>query len=569
MRTSLGLAVAGLLWLSACGGPANDPGDDSPTPEASAPSSPPMERSGAGPKSPSRSGADESANPATPGGRSAHVAEEGRRWTGRDGELLAIGELIDLLDGRVCLQAGDGRGITVPLEQLCDADRQYVVEQLGETAGVPAVADEPRQAAAAVPSDVPAPGPSAGHSPGRETPPGPIPRSEWVVIPFDFQSEFDDGRYGRMVAEMIWKKLQRQGGFIIPESMLDVRDTCQSNKIRLKPESALAEVKKHVRDDFGAHVGIWGSVQRAPGHDWEVYDLTIKCVDFSAYPEPKVIYEKTARTRSVSEIPRLYVQQMLDAMYQRPPHEPPPPDPVAQKSWRERPNLVRGDFQQGSGNAPAGWATHWQAGDVGGPEPLGTTIRWIAEGGSAATGNTSNRVIRFTFGAGIGDGTGVAYYSHPFEVQEGALYRFQCRWRSNGPKGIVFVKCYDEVDTKYRSGTERPAVSPGGPADYIPEIGLIREVYRSQQNLKGPQNTWNVQTEDFTPKHTRYTPRWGRVMLYAYLGGGVVEFDDVVVKQILSASPGDQDKVRRHSLETGVTIEQMQQDRRRSRQGQQ
>ena len=28
-----------------------------------------------------------------------------------------------------------------------------------------------------------------------------------VVIPFDFQSKFDDGRYGRMVGDMIWKKL--------------------------------------------------------------------------------------------------------------------------------------------------------------------------------------------------------------------------------------------------------------------------------------------------------------------------------------------------------------------------
>jgi len=28
-----------------------------------------------------------------------------------------------------------------------------------------------------------------------------------VVIPFDFQSQFDNGRYGQMVGEMIWKKL--------------------------------------------------------------------------------------------------------------------------------------------------------------------------------------------------------------------------------------------------------------------------------------------------------------------------------------------------------------------------
>ena len=66
----------------------------------------------------------------------------------------------------------------------------------------------------------------------------------------------------------------------------------------------------------------------------------------------------------------------------------------------------------------------------------------------------------------------------------------------------------------------------------------LREVYRCQMNLKGPKNAWNTHTEDFTPKHTKYTPQWGRVMLYAYLGAGQVDFDDVVVKQIVPAATG-------------------------------
>ena len=91
-----------------------------------------------------------------------------------------------------------------------------------------------------------------------------------------------------------------------------------------------------------------------------------------------------------------------------------------------------------------------------------------------------------------------------------------------------------------------------------------REVYRSQQNLKGPLRAWNTQTEDFTPKHVKYSPKWGRVMLYAYVTAGVVEFDDVVVKKIVPAvtSPA---KVRRHSMETNVTIKEMEENERRSR----
>jgi len=107
-----------------------------------------------------------------------------------------------------------------------------------------------------------------------------------VVIPFDFVSQFDNGRYGQMVGEMIWKKLERDGGFIIPESMLDVRDFCTRNKIEVTPDTSLQTVKRIVTQDFGADIGIWGSVERVPGHQWDVYDLVIKCVDFSVSGEP-------------------------------------------------------------------------------------------------------------------------------------------------------------------------------------------------------------------------------------------------------------------------------------------
>ena len=184
-------------------------------------------------------------------------------------------------------------------------------------------------------------------------------------------------------------------------------------------------------------------------------------------------------------------------------------------------------------------------------------------------GNTDNRVIRFTFDKALGDSFGVLYYSEFFPVEEGAKYRFQCRYRTNGPAVKVFIKCYDEMDSEYRGdGTDSQQAAKASrlkKRDYVPSEAQRREVYRSQQNLKGPKNQWNTQTEDFTPKHTKYTPKWGRVMLYSYLGGGVVEFDDVVLKQILPASPGESQKTRRHSMETGVTIKEMEENERRGK----
>jgi hypothetical protein len=380
-----------------------------------------------------------------------------------------------------------------------------------------------------------------------------------VIIPFDFVSKFDNGRYGQMVGELIWKKLEREGGFILPESMQDVRDYCQSHHIQVSPDISLAKMGKIVQDDFGAQIGIWGSVERAPGAEGEIYELALKCVDFSAQPEPKVIYQTKSRTNSVSEIPHLYVKQMLDALYNRQPGAPASADVGTEKNWEKNPNLVEGgDFQTGTNGVPKGWEA------VAGQkrEPLGNLVRWESEEGSS-----QNKVIRFVFDSQVGDNEGVMYYSDWFPVEEGAKYRFQCRWRTSGPAVKVFIKCYDEVKESYQTGaaaeTDTETAHRLG-KDKYPSMIRRREVYRSQQNLQGPKNAWNTHTEDFTPKHTKYSPKWGRVMLYAYLGGGQVEFDDVTVKQI-SPPLKAQNKEPRHSLETKITIKEMEENERRSK----
>ena len=60
-----------------------------------------------------------------------------------------------------------------------------------------------------------------------------------VVIPFDFESKFDNGEYGQNIGEMLWTKLRRQGGFIIPETMQDVRDWCQRTRMIPGPDTPL------------------------------------------------------------------------------------------------------------------------------------------------------------------------------------------------------------------------------------------------------------------------------------------------------------------------------------------
>lgn len=361
-----------------------------------------------------------------------------------------------------------------------------------------------------------------------ELAPAEDPSPSRVLIPFDFESKFDDGRYGKMVGDMIWKKLDRAGGFIIPESMLDVRDWSERRNTLPNDKTSLEQVREFVVDDFGADIGVWGKVERVAGFELDVYDLWIKIADFSGN-KPKVIYEKKARTKTVSEIPHLYVKEALDKLYGRGPEMVAQVDAEAEQRWAEGPNLVTGAFEKGRGG-PVGW------------DPLPKYVKRVSIKDENGSGN---QVVRFQFPSDVAATTGVLYYSDFFPVEEGATYRFQCRWRSTGSAAKVFIKCYDELPTKYR------AELPQAPNTQR------REVYRSQQNLKGAAKTWNVQTEDFTPKHTQFSPKWGRVMLYAYWPAGAVDWDDVVVKQIKPPPANQKPKVRRPSLETKVLSKEL------------
>jgi hypothetical protein len=363
---------------------------------------------------------------------------------------------------------------------------------------------------------------------------------EKSVVPFDFTSRFDGGTLGRQLGDMVWAKLNRQRGFVIPESMHDVRDFCQSKQLLLDADTDLAKVRRAVVEEFSSQIGIWGRIERAPGHTAEIYDLTIKCYDFSVVP-PRKIFDHTARTNSAAEVPHVYVKQLLDALYERSPAATSSgPDPGAEANWQRQRNLLpNGNFERGSGGVPAGWDS------VGGQqrEPLGKLVRWVDEPGA----NPPNKVLRLAMDRALGDSFGVMYYSQPFPVDHGATYRLQFRWRSNGPEAKVFVKVYAEMPTTY-----------GQPAD-------AREVYRSQQNCKGPRNQWNVHSEDFTPQHTKYDLKSGRIELFGYHGAGVVEFDDFVLRQIVAASPSELVRPRRHSSATRVTLKEMEANERRSR----
>lgn len=324
-----------------------------------------------------------------------------------------------------------------------------------------------------------------------------------LVIPFDFESKFDDGAYGQTLGEMFWSRIKRQGGFVLPESMQEVRDWCERNKFAPNAETPLDRMKEVVQKEQAGDIGIWGKIERVEGNDTDVYDVSITVADFTVDP-PRIVYQKSARTKTVSEVPHIYVKEAMEALTGRavaafPTHENSPPTGGA-----KGPSLVNGDFE-GPGRGPQGW------------DPLPPLISVKSE---RAEGDKTNHYLHFDVQRAEAETSGVLVYSGFFPVEAGKKYRFRCRWRTSGSAVKVFVKCYDEFASRYTRDR-------GDSTDLA-----RREVYRSQQNLTGPAGQWNEHVEDFTPKHSKFTPRWGRVMLYAYFPPGAVDWDDVSVTRV-------------------------------------
>ena len=267
-----------------------------------------------------------------------------REWKDPAGNILAVGEFVSLMDDKVCLETPDGLGAVVPLAKLCETDSNYIITRPDADL---TVEKQPENAVEKMTEQ------TVSASPDKAD--GTYDHQK-VVIPFGFVSDFDDGRYGSMIGEMIVKKIQKQGTFAVPDA-IDIRDLCAERGIKITPDTPLEEIHRVLRDLFGAQIAVWGSCEKVAGQEWDVYDVTIKCADFSESLEPKMLYEKVnVRTKTVSEIPHLYVAEMLDKLYGREPGGLEPLDQLAEQNWIDNPNLVQnGSFEAGTGGVPTGW----------------------------------------------------------------------------------------------------------------------------------------------------------------------------------------------------------------------
>ena len=88
-----------------------------------------------------------------------------------------------------------------------------------------------------------------------------------VVIPFDFVSKFDDGRYGADGRRHDLEEARaRKAASSFPRRCSTSATICKSQQAAVRrPTCRWRRSRRSCDDDFGGQIGIWGSVERAAG----------------------------------------------------------------------------------------------------------------------------------------------------------------------------------------------------------------------------------------------------------------------------------------------------------------
>jgi hypothetical protein len=129
-------------------------------------------------------------------------------------------------------------------------------------------------------------------------------------------------------------------------------------------------------------------------------------------------------------------------------------------------------------------------------------------------GAIDRHVLAMKLSKDVAESNGLACLSDAIPIEQNTRYRIQFKYKSDGPSLHVFVKGY--IKKKDISGTVADLQS-----------------YECQVPPSGPtKGEWKTVVCDLNPQNVSGSPNFLKVDLYAYLGAGTVEFDDVQLKAV-------------------------------------
>ncbi len=176
-------------------------------------------------------------------------------------------------------------------------------------------------------------------------------------------------------------------------------------------------------------------------------------------------------------------------------------DPIAEKMWREGPNLfAEGTFDQAGG---------WRGILAGDKYPPQVVERAPKPDEVIIRKTDGNQVLSMHLTRPTAEGYGLACLGGKIPIEPKMRYRIRFRYKSDGPVSRPFIK------------------------GYFIHNGEEREIYRRQIPPAGATNgQWVEVVDELNPQHTTFQVEYLRVDFYAYLQPGVIEYDDVVIKTV-------------------------------------
>lgn len=323
------------------------------------------------------------------------------------------------------------------------------------------------------------------------------PAEKPLIIVYPFKSEFDEGRLGGQVRACLRGHALR-GGKVTAFDSLSEDEKLAARPLAPAPDTPLEELAAHAREVFGAGYAVWGEVRkkdRGDGYALRVLGARV------GKDGAELAADETYDCPNVHAVPR-HAETFLAALLGGRPRELEPKWPKVLKELDEL--CVNGGFSKGR-ELPEGWT-------VVRPD-CAAQVKWLTRPG----GPEADKCLAYAMTRETADGTGIAVLSDYLPVEEGAHYRAACEILSRGPKVILFVKGYAEVE------------------------GQRREVFNHQARYypEKPGRWERRGTEAFSPQHPLAKVRWLRVMLYAYHPAGEVFFDNVSVRKVEVEAAGE------------------------------
>ncbi len=341
------------------------------------------------------------------------------------------------------------------------------------------------------------------------------------LVAMDFASPFDKGKLGRQVGRMFRMKSTRRALFSV-DTEIDWEDRAallERPALDADPATVAAQAKKA----FGCDVLVWGAIERPedPGpkivKQHKGYKTTqrsdkglrlllhVRALELDA---PKTF----AVDRSYECATPYELTRKVDEVLKQLTGMPTPADReaahVKHRMAPTGPNLcAHGDFDvwpAAAARAAAPWTLlpDWDW-------PMKEGIRLARQGTDAC--------LQYDIPKPVAASTGLFCYSPYIPIDPETYYQVSFRLKTDGPKVILFVKAYRDLEVEGYEGVQTHR----------------QEVFKHQKRFHGKAGAWTtLTTEPFLPRSVKpeHMPQFLRVQLYAYWPPGRVAFDDVVVR---------------------------------------